>query len=67
MEELDGAGVADVLLVDRVPDAPELVFEVVGALLAAALPIGLAAITPTKPVNARPVSAAAARRARAAG
>ena len=74
VEELDVAGVADALLVDGVPEVlldaalvDEVLFELVVVLLATALPIGLAAITPTRPVNARPVSAAAARRARAAG
>jgi len=78
VEELELAGVAELLLDDWVPEEvldpevldPELVVElvlVVLGLLATALAIGFAAITPTSPVNARPVSAAVARRARAAG
>ena len=93
VEELELAGVAEVLLDDWVPDEvldpevldpevldpevldpevldAELVVELVLVLvgvLATALPIGLAAITPTSPVNATPVSAVVTRRARAAG
>jgi hypothetical protein len=75
VEELEVAGVAEALLDDGVPDDvldPELVVElllraVVLGLLATALTIGFAAIAPTSPVNATPVSAAVARRVRAAG
>lgn len=53
-------------------DDDELLVLLVGvdefvAALDAALAIGLAAMAPTSPVKARPVSAPATRRARAAG
>ena len=72
VEELELAVVAELLLDDWVPEElldAELVLLVVAVfgLLATALAIGFAAMTPTSPVNARPVSAAAAGRARAAG
>ncbi len=73
VDEPDVAGVADALLDDWLLDVAldaelvvGLVLIVVG-LLATRLPIGLAAITPTSPVNATPVSAVTTRRARAAG
>jgi hypothetical protein len=72
VEELDVAGVADALLDDWLLDVAldaALVVEllVLVWVLATALTIGLAAITPTSPVNATPVSAVVTRRARAAG
>jgi hypothetical protein len=71
--ELDVAGVADALLDDWLLEVvldAELVVElllVLVGVLATALPIGLAAITPTRPVNATPVSAVVTRRPRTAG
>ncbi len=72
VDELDDAGVADVLVDDDpslatfdtellVPLLPELV------LVAEAPPTGVAAMTPTRPANVTPVRAVATRRARAAG
>jgi hypothetical protein len=73
VEELDVDGVADALLDGWLLDVAldtELVVELLLVLvwvLATALPIGLAAMTPTSPVNATPVRAVVTRRARAAG
>jgi hypothetical protein len=71
VDELDVAGVADAPVDDPSSDEA-LDTELVLVLLvlvppAITLPIGLAAITPTRPVNATPVRAVATRRARAAG